>query len=90
MIMISLDYSYDTKEYVKSERVELPAEEPTRSIRGSKRVVERYLQAETTSLTSEKPVSEARPVDFPTPLMSKMSAGKPQSDKLRAIPLIRA
>lgn len=76
--MIRLDYSNDTKLYVKSERgVELPAEDPTRSMRGRERVVESHLQAETTSLTSEKPVREALPVDFPTPLMSKMRAGKP-------------
>ncbi|MFS7977276.1 hypothetical protein Hanom_Chr10g00902131 [Helianthus anomalus] len=66
----------------------IPADDPTSRTRLHK-FSALHLQTATTSATSANPVREGLPVDLPTPRISNVTAGKPCSARLRAMPFIR-
>lgn len=68
----------------------LPAEEPTSKILSTSNSWESHRQTAITSLTSAKPVRVALPVDFPAPLVSKVTEQNPLQAKSEAMPLSKA
>ena len=86
-----IKFNSKAKKGLETERIEtLPAEEPTSKILSTSNSWTSHRQTAITSLTSAKPVRVALPVDFPAPLVSKVTDHKPLEANSEAMTLSNA